>query len=175
MISKSEYSSIKHLRRKLNSAYKEKELNSIKDKRRIIKDVLNYEPTLSSMKENELEKVLNYVENNSTENLKSKVIAWAYMVELDDGLTKRKMRSLIDLMPADIEVFPFELNEPGMLTANSMAIGFIDNDFYSEYVNEVKQKLADVCNDWTNERNDNLYILNDGKQVKMLCDENTLK
>lgn len=106
-------------------------------------------------------------------------IAWAYMVELEDGLSKEQLTTLMNLVPEGVEVFPFSLdNGTTPMLANSMAIGFIDNDCFEEIPN-VQEVLAEVCNDWENEQKDNTYtFLNEeGNEfdVIMLCDYETVK
>lgn len=110
-----------------------------------------------------------------------KTIAWAYMIELEDGLSKKQMEALMKLAPEGTELFPFSLE--GAETpaeANSMAIGFIDNEYYEELSN-VQSVLAEVCNDWENEREEHTYLLaeeddeEEALQVIMLCDFETIK
>jgi hypothetical protein len=110
------------------------------------------------------------------------VIAWAYMVELEDGLSKDQVNKLLELAPAGTDVFPFSLEGGSApVEANSMAIGFINNEYFDE-IGNVQMTLANVCNDWDNERDDQTYILDsededeeDALKVIMLCDYKTLR
>lgn len=164
----------KLLREKMNEGFGDMGIFAIRDKRRIITDALGFTPTLSAMKEGELQTVIDYIQSKTSKQLQSPVIAWAYMVELEAGFTKRQIRNLIETIPSDVEVMPFSLNETTLLEANSTVLGVIHGDFYEEYLEEIQQTLASVCNDWQNERDDQLYDLSDGYQVKMYCDVETV-
>lgn len=103
------------------------------------------------------------------------------MVELEDGLSKKQVEKLLSLVPNDAEVFPITLQDlPELVEANSMAIGFIRNDYYDARENVLKT-WANVCNDWENEREDYTYLLageddkEEALQVILLCDFETIK
>lgn len=105
------------------------------------------------------------------------IIAWAYMVELEDGLAKKQVEKLMKLVPEGTEVFPFSLEGGAAeVMSNSMAIGFIDNDYF-EKINDVQITLATVCNDWEFERDDFTYFVDEEEDLKviMLCDYETIK
>lgn len=100
----------------------------------------------------------------------TKIVAWTYMVEAETGLSKKQLNSLLFSIPQEAEVVPFSNDEESMLEANSIAYGFIDNGFIEEYETEIKQTLANVCNDWDKVRKDKTYTTPSGLKVVMLCD-----
>lgn len=164
----------KMLREELNLLFKEKGILELRDKRRLVKAVLGTTPTFNAMKEDQFHAVINYVRAKSNEELRSPIIAWAYMVELEAGLTKKQIRDVMESIPSNVAVLPFSLNETSLPEANSTVIGVINDEFYDDYLEEIKQVLASVCNDWRNERADHLYVLSDGHQVMMNCDVETV-
>lgn len=100
------------------------------------------------------------------------IIAWAYMVDLDDGLTPNQLDRLNEFIPDTINIIPFDNDE--YLETSSVAIGFINASHYDE-LNDVKTKLAEVCNDFDNERDDFTYTTNNGHKVIMLHDVSVMK
>lgn len=103
-----------------------------------------------------------------------KIIAWAYMVELESGLSKKQTMTLLERMPNEIEEFiPFTndlvMNGSPLLEANSIAYGFLDNE-YEDELDDVQGTLAAVCNDWELEKEDFLYPTKSGYGVLLLHD-----
>lgn len=98
-------------------------------------------------------------------------IAWAYMIPAEDGLSVEQVTTLLNLVPKGTEVFP--LDNEGFITTNSVSIGFIDNQYYDE-LQQVRETMTDVCNDWNNEREDYTYVTVNGYKVIMLCDHQTV-
>lgn len=95
-----------------------------------------------------------------------KTIAWAHMVEMDAGLTKAETFKLLNLVPEEVDVVPFNSDIDGRLESNSIAYGFLDNDYY-ESLSEVQDVLISICNDWEIERQDKTYLLKNGHQIVM--------
>lgn len=99
------------------------------------------------------------------------IVAWAYMVETDTGLSKKKVGELLTMIPDDVEVLPFStditVNGQSLLEANSIAYGFLDNDHYDDML-QIQKTLAGVCNDWTKLRQDSIYTADNGLQIVLI-------
>lgn len=153
------------LRQELNEEFKKKGIYSIVDKRRILRDALGSAPTFSSMIEEEFQRVIDYLKQKKSEDLKSKIIAWVHILENGEGMNKKKIKMMIDLMPSDIELIPFKLKEAG--TANMKAIGYINKDFYETRLEMIRDTLAAICNSSLVQGED-VFELYDGSQIKVL-------
>ncbi|QST02201.1 hypothetical protein IMZ31_22370 (plasmid) [Pontibacillus sp. ALD_SL1] len=88
------------------------------------------------------------------------IIAWAAMTELEDGITKTKIKELLSHVPPRTEIIPFNLDESGLLQANTLAHGFCHNDHYDDF-GMIAKKMAEICNDMEKEREDNLYPIDE--------------
>lgn len=170
---KQQFNTNKALRAELKNAFTSRGIRSVVDRKRIMRDAIGKAVPITRLSNNELQQFVSYVHERSNDELQSPVVAWAYMVELDDGLTKSQIQKLLQTVPSDKQLIPFDLDNSQLLEANSMAIGFVDNDFYDE-LDQIKRITAAVCNDWSLESDDALYSIPNGKQIKMLCDTPTL-
>lgn len=101
-------------------------------------------------------------------------IAWAYMVESESGLSKSQYQRLLNKVPDETELIPFSNDAVGLLEANSVAYGFIDNEYFDN-LQEVQEALAIVCNDWNNEKRNEIYTTASGYKVIMYCDTPTVR
>lgn len=99
------------------------------------------------------------------------IVAWAYMVESDSGLTVDQIQKMMALIPQGKEVAFFTVYEG---ESNSVAMGFIDNDAYPDVALIVEDTVQAVCDDWSNESEDGLYDLPTGHKVLILCDSETI-
>ncbi|MCA1064668.1 hypothetical protein QTG56_23960 (plasmid) [Rossellomorea sp. AcN35-11] len=97
-------------------------------------------------------------------------IAWVYMVPAEDGLSIDQLTSLLNKVPKGTELLLLENEE--FIEANSVAMGFIDNQHYEE-LQQVRETVSKVCNDWDNERTDGTYTTANGYKVSMLCNHQT--
>lgn len=156
------------VKEKLMDDFKKKGVYAINEKRRITHDALGYAPTFSAMKENEMVIVIEYLKGKSSVALQSTFIGWFYMVAPDDGLTKGKMRKLMESYPSDVEVYPFVSNAAvNEKDINSKAIGFIHKHYYDEHVKEINETIAVVCSEFNQDQTDKVYTLANGMQIKL--------
>jgi hypothetical protein len=108
----------------------------------------------------------------------TKVVAWAYMMEIDNGLKREQIKKMMNLMPYAVEVVPFHTdvvdeNNESLLKANSIAFGFVNNEYFEDLL-EIQKTFAAVCNDWKLERKDKIYKTKNGLNIMLLCDVGTL-
>lgn len=94
------------------------------------------------------------------------------MVPLDDGLTKKDLRKLVDSLPdTDMEYIPFYR----FGISNSAALGFISVDLYDYYVLNPRcmNKIDSVLNEWENESDDKIYSIDDKYYIYIGCEFET--
>lgn len=155
------------MKEELLAEFKKKEIYALNEKRRITHDALGYAPTFSAMKENELTVVLEYLKGKSHVALQTTFIGWFYMVAPNEGLTKGKMRKLLEAFPSDIQVHPFMSHAGNEEDVNTKAIGFIHDKFFDEHVKEINETIALVCHDFNQDKTNNTYTLANGMQIML--------
>ena len=103
---------------------------------------------------------------------KYRVALW--MVELEDGLTRKQINNVLDLLEEDEAGYlPLELEGE----CHSVAIGFICASYYEELgysKSTIEKVIVPVLEDWDLEEESKEYKLSDGTLVYMGCDYETL-
>lgn len=102
----------------------------------------------------------------------NKIDIAAWMVPLEDGLTKQMVTRLLDLLPDEGEFVPFEAHEN-----NTSCFGFIklDSDNDEAAVKEIIDFVSPILNDWDLESKDGRYTLPDGRKLYMSSDFNSIE
>ena len=95
----------------------------------------------------------------------------AWMIPLDSGLKKKHIRKILDLLPEEAELVPFEIHE-----ANSSAYGYATTDVIDEEngLESITTLLGEVVEDWINDSSEYTSVLPGGKKVYMGCDFKTI-
>lgn len=117
---------------RLNNAFKEKGIDSIHDKRRIMVEVLGHKPSLGEVKEEELDMLIGYLEAKEVEDLRSPIIGWVAINDKDTGIRKHHMKELLVEIPANVDGFllTYPLTETG--SNGKMLHGYFNYTFYQE-------------------------------------------
>lgn len=93
--------------------------------------------------------------------------------ELEIGLSKSQILSLLDKLQMDSHGYmPIEFH-----AENSSAYGFICSSYYEELSyndSSIAKVIEPILSDWNNESDDYIYKLEDGTEVYMACDYETL-
>lgn len=96
--------------------------------------------------------------------------AAAYMIPLEEGLTRKQISFLLNKLPLEEELVPFQIAEN-----NTTLIGFATPEAYEEHLMESDpQVLLDLCEDWSNEKEDGIYRTETGLDVYVSCDYETI-
>ena len=98
------------LREQMNMAFREKGIESIHDKRRIMVDVLGYKEVWGSVVADDIQRIMNYVQSKRAEDLKSPIVGWICVSKRGEGLRKHHMRELLTEIPADTGVMLLTVN-----------------------------------------------------------------
>lgn len=95
----------------------------------------------------------------------------AWMVPLDSGLQKKHIRKVLELLPENCELVPFEIHEN-----NSSAYGYATTEIVDEEngLEAIVDVLAEVVEDWTSDSAEYTYALESGKKIYMGCDFRTV-
>lgn len=92
------------------------------------------------------------------------------MVELEDGLTKNQVISLLERLPDGEELIPFQASE------NNRAIyGFMTNTSVDEHSESIVQTATLLCEDFDNERVDKVYTTKLGMEMFIDCETETVR
>ena len=95
-----------------------------------------------------------------------------YHVELEEGLSKVQIINLLDKLEEDDNGYmPIELH-----ANNSSAYGFITSSYFEELSfdkSSITKVIEPVLEDWSNEREDKRYKLEDEIFIYMDCDQET--
>lgn len=101
----------------------------------------------------------------------AKYDAAAWMVPVENGLKKSHLRKVLELLPEDIELIPFEIHE-----INSSAYGYATLEAINEEngLESIIDLLGPVVEDWTNDSSEYTGTLPGGKKVYIGCDYRTV-
>ncbi len=97
------------------------------------------------------------------------VVAW--MVPVDSGLKKKHIHKILDMLPDEAELIPFEIHE-----SNSSAYGYATTAAVDEEngLETITDLLEPVVEDWTIESADSTFQLDSGRKVYIGCDYRTV-
>lgn len=95
----------------------------------------------------------------------------AWMVPLESGIKKKHILKILELLPEDSDLVPFEIHEE-----NSSAYGFATPEVIDEEngLESIIDLLGSVLEDWPNESSECTYALASGKKVYIGCDFRTV-
>lgn len=95
----------------------------------------------------------------------------AWMVPVDSGLKKKHLEKVLELLPEDSELVPFEIYEE-----NSSAYGFATIDAVDEEggLEGIVETLEALVEDWTNEASEITCELPGGRRAYIGCDYRTV-
>lgn len=96
----------------------------------------------------------------------------AWMVPIDNGLKKKHIKKILELLPEDSELVPFEIHE-----THSSAYGFATTKVVEEEngLEPIVEMLGPVVDDWTSDTSEYVDTLSSGKKVYMGCDFRTVR
>lgn len=92
------------------------------------------------------------------------------MVPLEDGISKEQIVKLLEMLPDDEQLVPFEASEN-----NSTIFGFITIKFADEHLDSVVDLATILCSDWENESTDKTYRTLSGLEVFIDCEYETAR
>ncbi|NLO98058.1 MAG: hypothetical protein GX091_08325 [Peptococcaceae bacterium] len=95
----------------------------------------------------------------------------AWMVPLESGLTKRTILKILDMLPDDCDLVPFEIHEE-----NSSAYGYATIEAVEEEngLEAIIDLLSPMVADWTEDDSEYTTTLPKGKKVFIGCDYRTV-
>lgn len=95
----------------------------------------------------------------------------AWIVPVESGLKKKHLEKVLDLLPEDSELVPFEIHEN-----NSSAYGFITVDAVDgeKGLESIIEALTAVVEDWTNDSSEITCELPGGRRAYIGCDYRTV-
>lgn len=95
----------------------------------------------------------------------------AWMLPIDSGLKKKHIRKVLELLPEDSELVPFEIHGD-----NSSAYGYATVEVVDEEngLETIVDLLGAAVDDWTTDSSDYTSSLPSGKKVYMGCDFRTV-
>lgn len=128
------------LRKRLTEAFREKGVQSLYDKRRLMNEGLGYTTTFANLSEYDLEQLIEFVQSHTKAELQSDIIGWFAVTERDKGLNKMQMRKLLAEIKGDMEVTLFTYQVEGYDRNTLNLYGLISHPFYQnnrETIHEV--------------------------------------
>lgn len=95
----------------------------------------------------------------------------AWMVPIESGLKKKHLQKVLELLPENAELVPFEIHELA-----SSAYGWATTDVVDEEngLESIVELLGPLVDDWTEDSSDYTYVLSSGKKVYLGCDFRTV-
>lgn len=101
----------------------------------------------------------------------SKFQAVGLMMEAEDGLSKEQIMKLLELMPDDETLYPFEASENNSVVYGFMTGNAIDEDHHDAII----EVASELCEDFENERTDKTYTTKTGLPVFIECEAETAR
>lgn len=93
--------------------------------------------------------------------MEKKLIGHFKMIEIDEALSKQEILTMLDSFP-DVKLIPMTNVLSRELEGESVAMGFALDDIEPEYLDEIHDKLTEICNDWNLETPDRKYNIGTG-------------
>lgn len=95
----------------------------------------------------------------------------AWMVPIDNGLKKKHIYRILELLPEGSELVPFEVHEN-----NSSAYGYATVEVVDEEngLESIVELLGAVVEDWAEDSSEFTALLPSGRRVYMGCDYRTV-
>lgn len=148
----------------LEKAFNENGYFSVKEKRKVMIQILGNWKATSSLSNMEIAKLLNHLGTVGNPTLHAPITAWVCSVGTEEGMTNKHIRVLLGEIPPHIHVLPFFI-EAGSSAGNKKRIaGFIDKNHYEEYAHALTKKWPSTLSD---EEDDALFEIQ-GRSVRLL-------
>jgi len=95
----------------------------------------------------------------------------AWVVPLENGLKKKHLERVLDLLPDDSDLVPFEIHE-----VNSSAYGFATMEAVDQEngLEKILDTLGEVVEDWTDHSSNISLELPGGRKAYIGCDYRTV-
>lgn len=159
------------LRELMNMAFREKGIESIHDKRRIMVDVLGYKETWGSVVAGDIQRILSYVQSKSAEDLKSPIVGWLSVSKRGEGMRKHHMRELLTEIPADTGVVLLTVNILSQSDELLEAHAYVAHKFFHTSEDKIFEALKKLYEQENFDGTVGLYTLDRYMQVQPLIEK----
>lgn len=145
----------------LTEAFKEKGIFSVHDKRRIMKDVLGFTAKMRSLSGEEIDRLTDYVESKSAEELVPPTIAWVAITQNREGVAKAIIQKILLEVPGGVDVDFFTQTFHKEPHSPITVHGFMDTFFLTTHPDAFHSISKSVAKKKLNSDETVLYVIDD--------------